>query len=84
MIETLPILVKVRAVRMILRVKKQDSAYLYQVLESYEGLTNFSTVVTPKELPYRDIELHMAPDLKSHLLRVLDHLKGEIPIEVID
>lgn len=32
------------SVKKVIRVKKQDSAYLYSILESYDGLVNFSTL----------------------------------------
>ena len=63
---------------MVIRVRKQDSAYLYQILESYEGLTNFSTLDAEKESPYRDIALHYAPDLFPELERLLLCLEAEI------
>ena len=65
---------------MVIRVRKQDSAYLYQVLESYEGLANYSTVPAPKEQLYRDILLHVAPDLKTEVDRLLTRLAHEIPL----
>lgn len=68
---------------MVLRARKEDSAYLYQILESYEGLTNFSTLDAPGNPPYRDIELHMAPDLRSEVLRLVENLKKEIPLETV-
>ena len=68
---------------MVIRVRKQDSAYLYQVLESYEGLANYSTLSVPKELPYRDIVLHVAPDLRNEVEDLLERLSAEIPIERI-
>lgn len=68
---------------MVLRVRKEDSAYLYQILESYEGLTNFSTLERPENPAFRDIELHMAPDLVPHILRLVDHLKSEIFLETV-
>ena len=64
---------------MILRVPKADAAYLYQLLESYEGLTNHSTVNLDKETSYRDIQLHLAPDLREELLSVLEYIRKEIP-----
>jgi hypothetical protein len=81
MIESPPKPVKVRACKMKIRVRKQDSAYLYQILESYEGLANYSTVTLGKELPYRDIELHIAPDLRAHVEALVDRLALEIPLE---
>lgn len=68
---------------MILRTKKEDSAYLYKILESYEGLTNYSTLPEEKSHPYRDVILHLAPDLKPELERLLGHLKTEIGLEVL-
>lgn len=68
---------------MVLRVRKEDSAYLYQILESYEGITNFSTLDAPENPAYRDIELHIAPDLLPEVLRLVEHLKSEIPLETV-
>ncbi len=83
MIESSPNPVKVRANKMKIRVRKQDSAYLYQILESYEGLANYSTVSAERNLPYRDIILHLAPDLKCDLEALLERLKLEFPLEKI-
>lgn len=66
---------------MVLRVKKEDSAYLYQILESYEGLTNYSTLPTEKGLPYRDILLHIAPDLRREVMALVGRLRDEISFE---
>lgn len=67
---------------MVVRVKKEDSAYLYQVLEASEGLTNYSTLDAQKNQSYRDIRLHQAPDLHSELMELLERLGREIPIEI--
>lgn len=68
---------------MVLRVRKEDSAYLYQVLESYEGLSNYSTLPEPNGVPTRDIVLHLAPDLRQQVEILVGHLKKEIPLEII-
>ena len=68
---------------MVLRVKKADSAYLYRVLESYEGITNFSTLPEPPGVPYRDVLLHIAPDFLPAVERLVAHLKQEMEIEKI-
>jgi len=64
-----------------IRVRKQDSVYLYQILESYEGLANYSTVGVGKGLPYRDIALHIAPDLREEVEKLIERLSAEIPLE---
>jgi hypothetical protein len=66
---------------MVIRVRKQDSAYVYQVLESYEGLTNYSTIPSPKGTPHCDIQLHIAPDLRGHVEDLITRLATEISIE---
>jgi hypothetical protein len=68
----------------ILRVKKEDSAYVYQVVESYEGISNYSTLGEVKGSPYRDVILHIAPDLRHHVVRMVEELKKEIPLEIIE
>lgn len=68
---------------MILRVKKEDSAYLYQVLESYEGIANYSTLPEAKGVAHRDIILHTAPDLESVVEELVRRLKEEIEIEIM-
>jgi len=68
---------------MVLRVRKEDSAYLYRILESYEGLTNFSTLERPENAAFRDVELHIAPDLLPEVLRLVEHLKTEIYLETV-
>ena len=83
MIESPPKSVKVRACKMKIRVRKQDSAYLYQILESYEGLANYSTISQEKDLPYRDIALHIAPDLRTHVEELVARLSREIPVELL-
>lgn len=69
------------AAQVVIRVRKQDSAYLYQILESYEGLANYSTVSLAKDLPYRDIALHIAPDLRAEVESLIQRLSAEIPLE---
>ena len=85
MIESSRSTVKVRRVLlcMILRVRKEDSAYLYQILEASEGLTNYSTLPAEKNSPHRDILLHLAPDLIHDVRELIARLGREIPIEVL-
>lgn len=69
---------------MILRIPKEDAAYLYQLLESYEGLTNHSTVNLEKNSAIREVKLHFAPDLKAELLEVLSRICLELPnLEIV-
>jgi hypothetical protein len=68
----------------VLRVRKADSAYLYRILESYEGITNFSTLPEGQGKPYRDVILHIPPDFIVEVAHLVERLKLEMPIEVIE
>ena len=65
---------------MVIRVRKQDSAYLYQILESYEGLANYSTLPFEKGDSHRNIALHLAPDALPEIKALLERLKMEISL----
>jgi hypothetical protein len=67
----------------VLRVAKADSAYLYQLLESYEGLTNYSTLTTQKDLGYRDILIQSTPEQAEELQKVLARIQAELSLEFV-
>ena len=68
---------------MILRVAKDKSAFLYQLLEGYDGLTNYSTLSDDKHLTYRDIKLHFTKDLRSEVDRMIANISKDIPLEIL-
>lgn len=69
---------------MILRVAREDSVFLYQLLEAYEGLANYSTLTVDKGLGYRDIGIYPAPDLVEELELVLRGMAKEISFQRIE
>lgn len=46
-----------KAIKKKIRVRKEDSAYVYNVLESYEGITSYSTLDFKQGDLHRDLEL---------------------------
>ena len=62
-----------QTVKRTIRVKKEDSAYIYFILESYEGITSYSTLDFEVGSPYRDLELRIPV---AFLTEVEDLLKG--------
>jgi hypothetical protein len=52
----------IKAVRKKIRVKKEDSAFVYAILESYEGIAAYSTLDFKLGDPHRDLELLIPPD----------------------
>lgn len=69
---------------MILRVSKENAAYLYQLLEANEGMANYSTLTLDKHLPYRDIGIYPAPDFVILMEELLVCLKKTVPFERMD
>jgi hypothetical protein len=55
----------------VIRVKKEDSAYVYFILESYEGLTSYSTLDFEVGCPYRDLELRIPVDFLTEVEELL-------------
>ena len=65
---------KVQSVRKVVRVKKEDSAFLYMILESYEGITSYSTLDSKPGDAYRDLELRVPPDFVGEVEDLLGRL----------
>jgi hypothetical protein len=60
------------SIRQVIRVKKEDSAFVYFILESYEGITSYSTLdFKPGDL-HRDLELRIPPDFEQEVAEVLE------------
>ena len=51
-----------QSLRKKIRVKKEDSAFIYFILESYEGITSYSTLAFQAGAAYRDLELRIPSD----------------------
>ena len=64
-----------------IRVRKEDSAFVYFILESYEGLTSYSTLDFKVGDAYRDLELRIAPDFQAEVDTLLGQL-GEMICEL--
>lgn len=68
------------SVRKKIRVKKEDSAFVYFILESYEGITSYSTLDFKQGDPHRDLELRIPPDFVGEVDELLQTL-GEMIYE---
>ncbi len=62
------------------RVRREDIAYLRFVIESYEGMA----VVRMKDPHEAIVELMVAPGWEKDLEKVLEGLRREMPIEMIE
>jgi len=65
----------------IIRVRKEDSAFVYFILESHEGITSYSTLDHKPGDAHRDLELRIPPDFVSEVEELLKSL-GEMIYEL--
>jgi hypothetical protein len=68
-----------------IRVNRKDSAFVYAILESLEGMASFSTL--PDESPgqgFRDLELSIPEPFLESLDQVLEGLRKKFPILELD
>lgn len=70
-----------QSVRKNIRVRKEDAAFMYMVLESYEGITSYSTLDAKAGDAYRDLELRIPPDFVGEVDDLLRRL-GEMVYEL--
>lgn len=64
-----------------IRVRKEDSAFIYATLESYEGIASYSTVDYRPGEAHRDLELQIPVDFLEDVERLLKEL-GEMVYEL--
>lgn len=64
-----------QSVRKVIRVRKEDSALVYHLLESYEGIASYSTLDHEVGSPFRELELRVPPDFVEEVERLLESFK---------
>lgn len=63
-----------RSLQRKVRVRKQDSAFVYCVLEAHEGIAAYSTLEFKPGDPHRDLMIFIPPDFEEEAERVLKSL----------
>jgi hypothetical protein len=61
-----------------IRVAKGDSAFIYFILESYEGIVSYSTLPFETGEPHRDLELRIPPSYVGEVDRLLGRFGGMV------
>ncbi len=69
------------SIKKVIRVKKEESAYVYFILESYEGITSYSTLDFKPTDTYRDLELRIPPDFFNEVEELLKRM-GDVVYEI--
>ena len=67
----------------IIRVSKEDSAFIYFQFEANEGLCFFSTLKSSLKQPYRDIEIFSPISLEKEFSHLLNYLGTDISIQYL-
>ena len=64
----------VKFVFKLIRLRKEDTAFLYFLLESHEGICSYSTLDFETGDPYRVMELRIPPDFVAEVEDLLASL----------
>lgn len=62
------------ASRLVVRTRKEDSAFFYHVLEAQEGLTAYSTLFEQPQAHYREVELLFTEENRGDVMALLRDL----------
>ncbi len=68
--------------RVLLKVKKEDSAIIYFILEANEGVCFYSTIPHEAHDQFRIIEIKYTQELEKEFNQIINQLKKEIDLEL--
>lgn len=71
------------ALKIQIKTKKSDSAYVYHTLEAHEGLTAYSTLDHREGEQWRGMELIFAPEAEKDVRALLTELQGMMWLEIV-
>lgn len=66
-----------------IRVRKEDSAFVYAILEAHEGLASYSTLAHRAGEAHRDLELTIPASLLPEALQMLNSI-SHLYVELAD
>jgi hypothetical protein len=69
--------------RKVIRVRKQDSAYVYFIMESYEGIVSYSTLPNGTGDAHRDLELRYSRHFADEVEEMLQTLSNELGDSIV-
>lgn len=70
--------------KIIVRVSKEDSSFLYFTLEANEGLCFYSTLKSSEGTNFRDVEIYVPTDLQKNLISELGYLEKFMNITYLE
>ena len=66
-----------------IRVRKEDSAFVYAILEANEGICSYSTLPHQTGDLHRDLELSIPLGLQTNVDQVLEELRDSLELFVL-
>ena len=63
-----------------IRLHKKDTAFVYAILESLEGMTMYSTLPDEPGTIHRDLKLVIPEGFVSDIEKILDGMRNKFPI----
>lgn len=69
---------------MIIRIAKADAAFVYALLEGYEGLVNYSTLPSAPDSGFRELAIFPTESMQAELKPLYERIAREVTIECID
>lgn len=70
--------------RVVIRLPKADSAFVYFQLEANEGLCFYSTLEDSLGTPYRDLELSGHVSIRPEFNKMFSYLQEKIEITILE
>jgi hypothetical protein len=67
-------------VRKTIRVHRRESAFVYAILESLEGMASFSTLPHAPNQDHRDLALSIPAEFLADVDTVLDGMRKKMPV----
>ena len=61
-----------------IRMRKEDSVFVYFVFEAHEGICSYSTLPFEKSDAHRDMILRIPPDFEQEVQEVLNELGDKV------
>lgn len=72
------------ALKLRIRTRKTDSAYVYHTLEAHEGLSAYRTLPHLRGEGVRDVELSFAPESENDVRAMLADLGKFLDLEILN
>ena len=68
---------------LVLRVARENAAFLYALLEAHDGVFNYTTLINDKHLGYRDIFVFSTVSMHEEMRYALETFRGSVDFQIL-